>query len=269
VSLDVLQVDGNRSLASQTFWESADAPPPAEAGALSPNERIIELLRPAARWAAIRLVVQSVFPRGARGEEAGLDRLLSGVLYAQSAAGFAGHAEAFRRRAAEELVEAAERLPEAPLPLAALADTLDRLAAASPDRSATLYAQAHQQYARALAAMERQQPPQPALIARYRVREATSWLASGGDEPRHRALERLAGQRLPAEDTAAADLYDAACLYALAAEAADDGAPLRETALGLLARSLAKDRRLAEQARRDPHLLSLRDDVAALAGTPS
>jgi hypothetical protein len=166
-------------------------------------------------------------------------------------------------------VEAAERLPEAPLPLAALADTLDRLAAASPDRSATLYAQAHQQYARAVAAMERQQPPQPALIARYRVREATSWLASGGDEPRHRALERLAGQRLPAEDTAAADLYDAACLYALAAEAADDGAPLRETALGLLARSLAKDRRLAEQARRDPHLLSLRDDVAALAGTPS
>jgi hypothetical protein len=259
ISLDVLELDGNRSLSSQTFWE------PAVTEGLSASERVIALLGPTARWAAIRLVVQSVFPRGARGAEQGLDHVLSGVLYAQSAEAFADHADVFRRRAAEALEQAAELLPSAPLPLAALADTFDRLAAASPDRSASLYAQAHAQYDRALDAMT----AEDGLADTYRVRRATSWLASGFDGPRRRALEWLASEPPDLEHaaTSADALYDTACLYALAAEAADDAADFRDTALRLLARSLAADaadRRLWEHATRDPHLAPLRGDVAAV-----
>jgi hypothetical protein len=262
ISLDVLHVDGNRSLSSQTFWE------PAVPDALAAGERVIALLVPAARWVAIRLVVQSVFPRGARGAEQGLDHLLSGVLYAQSADAFGEHAQVFRRRAAEELEQAAELLPSAPLPLAALADTLDRLAAASPDRSASLYEQAHAQYERALGAM----PADDRLAATYQIRQATSWLASGLDAPRRRALDWLASEPPDVEHAAAtADaLYDAACLYALAAGAAEEAATFRDTALRLLARSLAADaagRRLWEHAARDPHLAPLRADVVAVVQT--
>jgi len=226
VSIEVRRLADDRSTDSATFWEPEPIVTASEAASLGSGagqaapgsaERALALLAPAARWAAVRLVVQSVFPHGARADEQGLDRLLSGMLLAQSVDAFPGQEALFRQAAADDLLEAAESLAGLPLHLAALADTLDRLAAsARPDT--TLYQVAHRQYARAVDSLSRTTPPMPALLERYRVREATSWLDSGLDGPgqRARAWLRDAPPQLP-DDAPAPNLYDAACLYALAA----------------------------------------------------
>src|ERR1039457_247496 len=118
VSFDVLRIDGNRSVASQTFWEPIAQPVasghqeqaqpdrrPADADMT--HERILALLAPVGRWVAIQLVIQSTFPGGARGREMGLDRLLSGMLYSQSADGSPGFGAVFRRLALADLRDAA------------------------------------------------------------------------------------------------------------------------------------------------------------------
>jgi hypothetical protein len=274
VTFDVLRPDGNQSVASQTFWEPLPTPGAPTAGNSSAQERLIGLFGPAARWVAIQLVVNTVFPRGARGSEKGLDRLLSGVLFRQSIGAYPEFAATFRRRAAEDLTDAASVLAESPWPLAALADTLDRLAEAEPgqpgDEKNRLYESAHVQYARAVTAMERMHPANPELLHWYRVRQAISWLASGLPAPRQLALQRLATESADSAASAAAApagvLYDMACMYALAAETSGNPGWRRRAAC-LLVRALAADpppRRLWTSAPDDPQLRSLHSYLAAL-----
>jgi hypothetical protein len=279
VTFDVLRPDGNQSVASQTFWE----PPPAagnpQAGAGtdegSAQERLISLFSPATRWVAIQLVINTVFPHGAQGREKGLDRLLSGLLFKQSIGAYPQYATTFRHRAVEDLLDAANRVAESPRPLAALADSLDGLAADSVqavDEKTQLYENAHLQYARAVAAMERMLPADPALLQRYRVRQTISWLASGLPSPRHLALQWLATDSLESPAAApAAHLYDMACLYALAAETGENP-EWRTRAACLLVRALAADpppRRLWNNAPNDPQLRSLHEYVAAFKAAVS
>ncbi len=267
VTFDVLRLDDNKSVASQTFWEPMSGPGDTETSERSPQERLLGLFGPAARWVAIQLVIHTLFPRGARGREKGLDCLLSGLLLAQSAGAFPKYAATFRRRAAEDLIDAAALLPQSPRSLMALADSLDQLAAAADAGQPELYARAHAQYAVAVAAIERMRSPDLRLLQRYRVRQSISWLSSHQLEACQLALSRLAdpdiGRPVPASD---ADLYDLACLYALAAEVTESSEWL-ETAAQFLVRALAANlpsRTLWDAAGREPQLRLLHGYLDAL-----
>jgi hypothetical protein len=266
VTFDVLRLDGNKSVASQTFWEPVPEPGNAATDERSPQERLLGLFGPAARWVAIQLVIHTVFPHGARGREKGLDHLLSGLLLSQSSGAYPQYAATFRRRAAEDLIDASDLLPQSPRPLMALADSLDKLAAAGDSGQEELYARAHAQYALAVAAIERMRTSDPRLLQRYRVRQTISWLASGQHEASQRALGRLADTDIGRpEPDSAADLYDLACLYALATQMT--GSPeWRMKAARLLVRALAADvpnRMFWDEAGRDPQLRVLHEYLAA------
>lgn len=264
VTFDVLRLDGNKSVASQTFWELVPEPGDTATDERSPQERLLGLFGPAARWVAIQLVIHTVFPRGARGRETGLDHLLSGLLLSQSSGAYPQHAATFRRRAAEDLIDASNLLPQSPRPLMALADSLDKLAADSGQEE--LYTRAHAQYALAVAAIERMRAPDPRLLQRYQVRQTISWLASGQHEASQLALRRLADTDIgrPGPESAA-DFYDLACLYALATQVT--GSPeWRIKAAQLLVSALAADlpnRTFWDEAGRDPQLRVLHEYLAA------
>jgi hypothetical protein len=277
VSFDVLRVDTNRSVASETFWEPvAPAAADSDAEQTQPDsprsagrtERILALLAPAGRWVAIQLVMQSVFPGGARGGEKGMDRLLSGMLYSRSTGGYPGFGPFFQRLALTELRDAAKVL-DLPIRLAALADTLNLLAASAQDavpgasNSAEIYQEAHVQYARALRAMAASSTAADPLIQRYRVLQAISWLTSELPEPQRAAFRWLEEggpdltRQLPPDD-----LYNAAGLYALAARISSDR-QLGERAVLLLRQALTFD---AETP--DPKLWAQADSAGQLAGVP-
>lgn len=236
VSFDVRQLGTSQSLDSTTFWEPEAAPavPAAAPGtgtdpagdAAEWTERVLALLAPASRWVAVRMVVAFVFPSGPGAREHGLDSLLSGTLLAQSVEAFPEQAATLRRRAVNDLLRAADQLTDSPRHLAALADTLDRLAAYVPPDVA-VYRQAHSQYARTIAALTARVPPQTEFLQRYRVREATSWFASGQPEVVLRAASWLSdGGPDFAQNATSDDLYDASCLFALGAAATgDSGGP--------------------------------------------
>jgi hypothetical protein len=275
VTFDVLHLDGSTSVASETFWEP-EAEPGGHGGQggaatdRSSQERLLGLFGAAARWAAIQLVVHTVFPRGARGRERGLDHVLLGMLLLQSADAFQPHAALFRLRAAQALGEAADLLAKSPrprpYPLAGLADSLDQLAAAGVGTASRPgrpdgYARAHAAYAQAVAAIERMRPPDPGLLRRYRVRQAICWLASAQPGPRGQAIGWLSGPDMAApEPESATDGYDLACLYALASEAASaaaDHPEWRVTAARFLIRALIADlpgKTLWTAAAQDPQL---------------
>ncbi len=266
ITFDVLHLNGNQSVASQTFWEPATPartiakPADQTADEASWQERFLRLLGPAARWVAIQLVVHSVFPRPAKGSEKGIDRLLSGILLLQSSGAYPDAASTFRRRAAEDLIDAAEVLEPSALPLAALADNLDRLAAQSDSGKEGLYARAHAAYAAALGAISAVSPPDTSLLRHYQVRQTVSWFASGLPEPREMGMHRLAdagfGAPLP---ESASHRYDLACLYALAGEASDRTDLCAQAARFLVA-ALAADlpeRTLWTTAEQDPQLRPL------------
>lgn len=287
VSFDVLRVDTNRSVASHTFWEPATSAAsdsteqadlvsqPADAG--TTHERILTLLLPAGRWLAVELVIRSVFPDG---EQEGLDRLLSGMLYSQSTGkGFEGFEDDFRQLALADLRDAAAALDEVkapshkvkapnPMRLAALADTLTKLAPFARDATAKAetYQKAHTLYDHTLKAMEASGAYADA-VKRYRVRRAISWLASELPEPRLEALHWLdEGEQALPKPSAANDLYDAACLYALAARDRSHR-HLRTNAARLLIQALAlsadqRGGKLWEEAKSDRQLTGV--PVAAL-----
>ena len=224
ISFDLLSLDNGRSLSSTTFWEPEATSlrgdsDKSDVSIAELSERALRLLQPASRWLAIQMVVYSVFPREPKSAERGLDHLLAGTLLAQSVNAFPEQAPAFRRRAVEDLVLAAEELRDSPHHLAALADMLDGLAAHEPIDN-NVYAFAHLQYARTVNAFQHVVPAEPELLQRYRVREAISWLASGRPEKVTQALNWLSGGGPDFSDqTTAADCYDAACPFALAASA--------------------------------------------------
>ncbi len=273
VTFDVLRLDGSTSVASKTFWEAEDGPGRhgghggAAADDTSPQERMLGLFAVAARWVAIQLMVHTVFPHGARRRKRGLDKVVLGILLRQSADGFQGHETEYRRLAAQALGEAGDELAKSPRPrphlLAGLADSLDQLAAAEAGSGPSdSYARAHAAYAQTVAAIERMRPPDPALLSRYRIRQAICWLASAQPGPCKRAIDWLSGSEMtaPAPETAS-DLYDLACLYALAS-----GVPAavhpewRHDAARFLVRALAADlpgRSLWAAAPRDPQLRTL------------
>ena len=283
ITFDVLRLSGNQSVASQTFWEAPPVPPPSPreaqgadeargadedqgADEASAQERFLRLLGPAARWVAIQLVVHTVFPYPAKSAEKGIDRLLIGILLEQSAGSYPEAGAVFRRRAAEELSDAGDILGRSPRPIAALADAFDRLAAVGDRDRAALYLRAHAQYAAAISAIEASRPPDIPLLRRYQVRQAASWLASGLPEPRERALARLAeaGFASP-EPTEPPDLYDLACVYALASVAAAVSGWHRDAAR-LLVKALAADwpaPTLWTAAEQDPQLSPLRPYLPA------
>ena len=293
VTFDVLHLDGSTSVASESFWEpeaepGGDGGQGGAAGDRSAQERVLGLFGAAARWAAIQLVVHTVFPRGARGRERGLDHVLLGMLLLQSADAFRPNAALFRLRAAEALGEAADLLAKSPRPrphlLAGLADSLDKLAAAGVGTASPRpgrpdgYARAHAAYGQAVAAIERMQPPDPGLLRRYRVRQAICWLASAQPGPRGQAIGWLSGPDMAApEPESANDAYDLACLYALASEvpsAAPDHPEWRVTAARFLVRALIADlpgKTLWAQAPQDPQLRVLHSALpgfmAAINGT--
>lgn len=276
VTFDVLHLDGSTSVASETFWEPEAEPGGhgGQGGAAadgSSQERLLGLFGAAARWAAIQLVVHTVFPRGGRGRERGLDHVLLGMLLLQSADAFRPHAALFRLRAAQALGEAADLLAKSPRPrpylLAGLADSLDQLAAAGVGAASPHpgpldgYARAYAAYAQAVAAIERMRPPDPGLLRRYRVRQAICWLASTQPGPRGQAIGWLSGPDMAApEPESATDAYDLACLYALASEvasAAADRPEWRVTAARFLVRALIADlpdKTLWAAAAQDPQL---------------
>lgn len=276
ITFDVMRLDGSTSVASETFWEP-EAEPEGHAGQggaaadRSPQDRLLGLFGAAARWVAIQLVVHTVFPRGARGQERGLDHVLLGMLLLQSADAFRSHAALFRLRAAQALGDAADLLATSPRPrphlLAGLADSLDQLAAAgggtASPRPGKLndYVRAHAAYAQAVAAIERMRPPDPGLLRRYRVRQAISWLASAQPGLRVQAIGWLSSPDMAApEPESATDAYDLACLYALASEVATavaDHPEWRVTAARFLIRALIADlpgRTLWTAAAQDPQL---------------
>ena len=224
VSFDVLRVDTNRSLASETFWGEPTALAPASgdteqgqpdsqpADVSMIHERILDLLAPAARWVAIQLVMQSTFPRGARGREKGLDRLISGALYAQSAEDFPDFDGIFRRLALQDLRDAAAALKEVPRDLAALADSLDLLATdaaeaaaaagaaaeaakAAGTSAADIYELAHKQYARALHALGAM--PSPSTVAAEGVADAVAEIFELAHKHYDRALRALGAMPSP------------------------------------------------------------------------
>ena len=262
LSLEVQTLAAQDSIAAQTFWE----PAPGESAEEALPERVIRLVAPAARWAAIELVVQSVFLGRTRRSMRGLDRLLTGILLAQTAQAtdaFTGNA--FRRQAVDELTEATEVMHGSPLRRAAAADALDRIASTWAERAPELYALAHQQYDLVVTALSRL-PSERELWQRYYVREATSWLASGLRAARNQALQRLTTAPPDlSESGSAADLYDAACLYALAAEAVADDSQYRRIAATMLVRALVSDDSpnewLWRQAGKDPQLRILHKDL--------
>ncbi len=269
VTFDVLRLDGSTSVASKTFWEAEDGPGRhggAAADDTSPQERLLGLFAVAARWVAIQLMVHTVFPHGARRRKRGMDKVVLGMLLRQSADGFQGHEAEYRRLAAQALGEAGDQLAKSPRPrphlLAGLADTLDQLAAEAGSGPSDSYARAHAAYAQTVAAIERMRPPDPALLGRYRIRQAISWLASAQPGPRKTAIDWLSGSEMtaPAPETAT-DLYDLACLYALASGVPAAAHPeWRHDAARFLVRALAADlpgKSLWAAAPRDPQLRML------------
>jgi hypothetical protein len=272
VSFDVLRVDANRSVASHTFWEpvapaasdaTEQADPvsrPADAGMT--HERILTLLLPAGRWLAVELVIRSVFPDG---EQQGLDRLLSGMLYSQSTGkGFEGFEDDFGQLALADLHDAAAALDKVEVPnpmhLAALADTLTNLAPFVKDATANaeIYQKSHSLYERTLKAMGASGTYADA-VKRYEVRQAISWLASGLPAPQREALRRLdEGEPALPKPPTANDLYNVARLYALAARDRSHR-HLRTNAARLLIRVLALSadqpgRKLWQEAKSDRQL---------------
>jgi hypothetical protein len=173
----------------------------------------------------------------------------------------------------------AAKVLDVPIRLAALADTLNLLAASAQDaapgvsNSAEIYREAHVQYARALRAMAASSTAAAPLVQRYRVLQAISWLTSELPEPRHAAFRWLEEggpdltRQLPPDD-----LYNAAGLYALAARIRSDR-QLGERAVLLLRQALAldadtPDRKLWAQADSDGQLAGV--PIGALAeGLPS
>lgn len=121
---------GGRAVASTVIWEAADTFSPTPSTQPGVTDRILVLLRPVARWIAVRLVV-TVMVSSRRGiasqARQGLKRLLAGGLFLASERHFPSYALTFGEEAINELGQARKLMPGLTLPVEMLAGVHERI----------------------------------------------------------------------------------------------------------------------------------------------
>lgn len=210
-------------IATETFWE----PPSAADG--DPAERLFELLKPTARWIALRLIAarsaawadrrfhSRVRQTGvASADMQGVHQLLAGGLCRVAMADFEDQALTFAEDADSELRSAAEVLPGSHRPwemLAGVNEDLGRLFARSErrDEAELAYHRAEQSWRRA----EAQAAGRTSGTAeRMRVRRLKCQVLSNRTEERPLVVQELAEKPLALDAMQMRTLYDTARLYA-------------------------------------------------------
>lgn len=228
LSVEVAQLDGP-PIATRTFWEPEAGPPDAV------QERLLELIEPAARWIAVRLIAARTEVRSGGGATrmpadtaTAFHRLLVGGLCRSAMDDFEHHANTFAEDAGEELRSAAEVLPGYYRPwemLAGIQEELGRnyIRHERRDDAEAAFRRAQQAWRRAEKQLGgRSRPPADAL-ERLRVRRMKCQVLANRTEGRPLVVQELADKPLTLETMQMRTLYNTACLYAtLAGEFMDD-----------------------------------------------
>jgi tetratricopeptide (TPR) repeat protein len=226
-----------------TFWTHSDALRKAKteaAQATAMRSLLYQLLEPAALWIETRLVVrqlaQSKVPMiwrllglTRRRELAGLQMQLAGQMSLYAAAEHEAFYQGFAEQALIDLAEAARRLPTYFRPHHTAAAVHERLgwgyrrsndlakAADEFERAIRRYDTAEER----LVAVPGAAPgPRDAALERVRVRRAKCRLLSGDRGHLEAALRELA-ELLPITGSTALELYNSACLFAVAVSCLD------------------------------------------------
>jgi hypothetical protein len=121
---------GGRAVASTVIWEATDTFSPTASTQPGVTDRVLNLLRPVARWIAVRLVVTvMVSSRQGVASQArqGLKRLLAGGLFLASIRHFPSYALTFGEEAINELGQARKLMPGLTLPVEILAGVHERI----------------------------------------------------------------------------------------------------------------------------------------------
>src|SRR5215510_4986983 len=233
-----------------SFWAHSEALREAEteaALAAAMRPLLHQLLEPAARWIETRLVARQLaqsrvpmswrllFGRQRRQELAGLQMQLAGQMSLYAATEQEVFYQGFTDQALADLAEAASRLPAYFRPDHTAAAVHERLGWAHR-RSGDLagaadeFERAVRQYdtaAKLLAETPGAAPePRQAALERVRVRQAKCRLLSGDRSHIEIARRELAGL-LRISGTTAAELYNTACLFAVAMSSPDMHEELR------------------------------------------
>jgi hypothetical protein len=234
-----------------SFWTSSDALRKAKtdaAQATAMRSLLYQLLEPAALWIETRLVVrqlaQSRVPMiwrllgsKRRRELAGLQMQLAGQMSLYAAAEHEVFYQGFAEQALIDLAEAARRLPTYFRPHHTAAAVHERLGwgyRRSQDlaRAADEFERAIRRYDTAeerLAAASGAAPgPRDAALERVKVRRAKCRLLSG-DSSHLEIAQRELADLLPITGSTALELYNSACLFAVAMSCLDVQEGLRST----------------------------------------
>jgi tetratricopeptide (TPR) repeat protein len=234
---------GHAPDAVTTFWTSSDALRKAKteaALATAMRSLLYQLLEPAALWIETRLVVRQLAQSGdpmiwrllgskRRRELAGLQMQLAGQMSLYAAAEQEVFYLGFAEQALIDLAEAARRLPMYFRPHHTAAAVHERLGwgyRRSNDlaRAADEFERAIRRYdtaAERLAAAPGAAPgPRDAALERVKVRRAKCRLLSGDRRHLEIARRELA-ELLPITGSTAVDLYNSACLFAVAMSCPD------------------------------------------------
>lgn len=228
LSVEVAEL-GGPPIATCTFWEPAAGSPDAV------QERLLDLIEPAARWIAIRLIAARTEVRSVAGTTrlpadtaTAFHRLLVGGLCRTAMDDFDSHATTFAEDAGEELRSAAEVLRGYYRPWEMLAGIQEELGRnftrrERRDDAETAFRQAQQAWRRAEKLLSgRARPPADAL-ERLRVRRLKCQVLANRTEGRPLVVQELGDQPLKLESMQMRTLYNTACLYAtLAGEFMDD-----------------------------------------------
>jgi hypothetical protein len=270
-AVEVVRLDG-RSLATAVFWEAPPAVIPGPVPETDTVGRVLDLLDPAARWIAVRLVVRLMVSsrRDATVQlRQGLKQLLAGGLFLQAMRDFPAHALAFGEQAHHELVQARQQMPGMPLPITTLAGVHERMGwarklAGNPAdgfadfRAAVSLWQDAENLTRENAGSGYQ-----AKLAVLTDRRIKAQLQCGDPAQRRAALAELGSVSSPPELRGNRTwLYNRSCLYAQAG-AADPRAHYQQQALYWLGLALTRDRNdsLWDYAARDPELEPVRPRI--------
>ncbi len=235
-----------------SFWASSDALRKAKteaAQATAMRSLLHQLLEPAALWIETRLVVRQLaqssvpmswrllFGSKRRQELAGLQMQLAGQMSLYAAAEQEVFYQGFADQALTDLAEAAWRLPTYFRPHSTAAAVHERLGwgyRRSDDlaRAADEFERAVRRYdtaAERLAAASGTAPePRDAALERVKVRRAKCRLLSG-DRSHLEIAQRELAQLLPITGSTAVELYNSACMFAVAMSCPDVQEEVRPT----------------------------------------